>query len=429
MFNSLSRKLLGLIIATGILFILVLSSSYHLVNKQQLMHKEVSTLLEIQGAVNHLRSQLWIFLQYGDKKSLEQVEYTQTHLTKLLDDAAQKAPQLNRIKGMNASLILLIQQEKQSWGSEFNPSYQEGLEILHSRYNMIIQNMTEEILYLVSSKIKQNEVEHSEIIVSMGIKILLFSLIVGVISFIIYNRFQHGAKALKYAFFNLSRGNFNQKIKIKQDLDKEFVSLINVCDRMRESLDKFAVRRDELQSEVDKKTQTLLQKKEELAYLASHDYLSGLLNRRVLESKINNAIHQANNANVVFVIFYIDIDEFKYINDTYGHDAGDEVIKIVSSRLRDQTALSDFVGRTGGDEFVLFYDCSQHREVRLNEKIEQLKQVLQHDLLYKEALIAIKVSIGMSIFPNDADCLDELLKIADNNMYTEKKFVRGVGTE
>ncbi|MCE0495878.1 GGDEF domain-containing protein [Vibrio salinus] len=422
-FNSLSRKLLGLIIATSILFVFVVSSFTSLMHEHKKMQDEVNNLLQIQASINFLRSQLWTFLQYSDEKSFEQVEAAQHILQNLLENTGNRQSTYNSIKRMNASLDSLLHQEKNKWHSASGRTNDEGLEILHARYNMIIQNMTEEILYLVKENIKDNQKNHSEVVYSVGIKLIIFAFIIVFVNLIIYKRFQKGAKVLKYAFFNLSRANFKDAINTNVDLDEEFVSLITICDRMRESLNKITIKKDELEQEVEKKTIVLSRQKEELSYLASHDYLSGLLNRRVLEQKVNDSIGLAKINGEEFALLFVDIDDFKFINDTYGHDAGDEVIKVVSGRLSDQLRASDFAGRIGGDEFVV---CLNLKELdgTLDEKILSMKVILHHEILFKDTLINAKVSIGSAIFPSDSDNLEDLLRIADKNMYGEKKLIK-----
>lgn len=422
MFDSLSKKLLGLILATGVLCILVVGSSLNLISKQQKMEFEVNSLFQVQESVDFLRSQLWGFLQYSDVTSFEQVEVAQNNLKNILNKSSQSNTELKSLIQMNASLESLLQEEKNNWNHVIEYKYSGGLEILHSRYNMIIQNMTEEVLFLVKNKIKNNEMEHSRIILFMGVKLIIFSLVIVGISWLIYKRFINGAKLLKYAFFDLSRGDFERKINHAANIDKEFISLVKICDRMRESLNSITINRNELQNEVDKKTKKLLQQKDELAYLASHDYLSGLLNRRVLEQKINDIISHSNKSEQYFSLLFIDIDKFKDINDTYGHDAGDEVIKIISLRLSEQITTSDFVGRVGGDEFVLCLNL-KNSDIEISTFIDNLKKMLNHDVLYKDTIIEAKVSIGCAIFPDDANNLEELLKIADKGMYNEKKSI------
>lgn len=96
---------------------------------------------------------------------------------------------------------------------------------------------------------------------------------------------------------------------------------------------------------------------DELAYLALHDQLTGIPNRRYIDSTLKNFIRQYNDLNLSFSVMMIDIDHFKSINDTYGHDTGDKVLKMVATTLSEIFTEPTFIGRWGGEEFMVISGC------------------------------------------------------------------------
>lgn len=161
-----------------------------------------------------------------------------------------------------------------------------------------------------------------------------------------------------------------------------------------------------------------------LAHQANHDALTGLPNRACVLSKLTEAL-SASDESALAAILFIDLDNFKGINDTLGHEAGDTALKIVADRLRRAVRPDDVVGRLGGDEFVavLRGSLTTADVDRLSERI--------HALLSESATIGgTKVQLGASvgiteIAPSEDRDADELLRAADLAMYSAKKSGRG----
>ena len=167
-------------------------------------------------------------------------------------------------------------------------------------------------------------------------------------------------------------------------------------------------------SAIDVTAQKRLEK--ELDYLAHHDFLTKLPNRLSLHTHIQDiadSIHQ-------FTLLYIDINNFKQINDTYGHQAGDEVLKAVAKRLRNHHKKSDFTARLGGDEFVVIkHDDSHHGDIE--HCVAAMKASLHEDVEYEQQSIPIKVAMGYASYPQDGLDFDQLLRQADRRMYHQKQ--------
>jgi diguanylate cyclase (GGDEF)-like protein/PAS domain S-box-containing protein len=159
-------------------------------------------------------------------------------------------------------------------------------------------------------------------------------------------------------------------------------------------------------------------REEEVRDLAHHDALTGLPNRRLLGDRIAQAFAAARRSGERVALMLLDLDRFKPINDTYGHEAGDAVLKVVAARLKGCVRESDTVARIGGDEFVVMLPMRAAQDaVRVADKI---LAALAEPIRVAGNEVQIGVSIGISVFPEDAADKEELLKYADRAMYHVK---------
>jgi diguanylate cyclase (GGDEF)-like protein len=168
---------------------------------------------------------------------------------------------------------------------------------------------------------------------------------------------------------------------------------------------------------------TAIQRKQlegKLEKLAHFDSLIGICNRRYCLELLDRHIKLAKRNKMSILLAYIDIDNFKIINDTYGHKEGDEILKEVVKLFKITLREIDIICRVGGDEFLLIFPDSSFNEAplireRLNKNLEKLHQTL--DKPYN-----IGFSVGFSCYdPDHPQSIDELIGIADENMYKEKK--------
>ena len=157
-----------------------------------------------------------------------------------------------------------------------------------------------------------------------------------------------------------------------------------------------------------------------LQHIAHHDPLTGLPNRLLLLDRMQQSIKKAQRVKKQLAILYIDLDDFKPINDTLGHAAGDEVLKIVAKRLRNNIRAVDTVARIGGDEFVVLMECvSDIQDVENMAK--KLNESLKESIHWENHEVFITSSIGISLSPDDALDVEELMKKSDIAMYQSKK--------
>ncbi|TCK08930.1 diguanylate cyclase (GGDEF)-like protein [Marinobacterium mangrovicola] len=153
---------------------------------------------------------------------------------------------------------------------------------------------------------------------------------------------------------------------------------------------------------------------------AMHDALTGLPNRRLMLERVNQLIGLHDRTGLSFALYFIDLNEFKPVNDHYGHLAGDELLKTVGHRLSRVIRGSDTLARTGGDEFMLLQagvDTAENARI----VIAKIQQALSEPLVYRGKEIQISAAVGYAVFPVDAEDLDELIRVADDRMYTAKK--------
>ncbi len=161
--------------------------------------------------------------------------------------------------------------------------------------------------------------------------------------------------------------------------------------------------------------------KEDLQYLALYDHLTGLPNRRLLESRINLAMANAQRHNKLFAVCLIDLDNFKPINDTYGHDAGDEVLVALGKRLPESLRKTDVAARLGGDEFVLVIEDLDAAE-DLAGLFPKLEATINAPVnLSNGTAVQVSASMGVCIYPFGQDATSEqLLRHADQALYASK---------
>jgi len=154
--------------------------------------------------------------------------------------------------------------------------------------------------------------------------------------------------------------------------------------------------------------------------LAHHDALTGLPNRRLFSKFLDKILPLARRHKDLFAILYIDLDGFKAINDSMGHDAGDKVLREVASRLLTLVRDSDLVSRFGGDEFVLIAQKLEGRE-GAEGLANRILDSLHTPLRIQGEWVHVGASIGIALFPADAEDAEGLIRIADEALYKVKK--------
>lgn len=161
---------------------------------------------------------------------------------------------------------------------------------------------------------------------------------------------------------------------------------------------------------------------ERFRFLAFHDSLTGLANRTLLEDRLTHAIKNALRTGEKIGVLFCDLNEFKQLNDTYGHLIGDEILIEIAKQLRTFFRNNDTIARFGGDEFVIVVEQLKNDD-ELTELIHELKSFIRAPLTKQQ--IPVSLSIGHSIFPHNGLTKEQLLTAADARMYDQKNLFYG----
>jgi diguanylate cyclase (GGDEF)-like protein len=155
-------------------------------------------------------------------------------------------------------------------------------------------------------------------------------------------------------------------------------------------------------------------------WLALHDELTGLPNRRLFADRLSLAIERADRMRTRLALLILDLNGFKRINDTMGHQAGDQVLREVSSHLRKSVRASDTLARLGGDEFIIVAtDLGEGQSAE--HLVDAVRSGMERPILVEGRSMVVSASLGMAVYPDDADDSIKLLRIADQRMYALKQ--------
>lgn len=150
------------------------------------------------------------------------------------------------------------------------------------------------------------------------------------------------------------------------------------------------------------------------------DPLTGLLNRLTLWDRLGHEIERAKRGNSVVAVYFLDIDSFKAINDTYGHAVGDRLLQHVAHELANSVRASDSVCRIGGDEFAVVFSAKTSEDVGVMTR--KLKSALTQAFYLDDKALSYSVSCGCSVYPIDSSSPSALLELADERMYQDKRL-------
>ncbi|MYM27740.1 EAL domain-containing protein [Duganella sp. CY15W] len=210
-------------------------------------------------------------------------------------------------------------------------------------------------------------------------------------------------------FVEMAKKNMQLRIKTEE------LARLNQDLRVQRLQDLERINR-ELEQEIKERKQA-----EQRAHeLSTRDALTNLINRRALIQQLEHAVATADRSGVGFALLFLDLDKFKPINDTYGHEAGDELLRQVAARLTAAVRVADVVARLGGDEFVVLIEgkSASANAARVARKIE-LACALPFDI--GQHRLKTAASIGIALYPEDGSDAQALMKNADTAMYHAKK--------
>jgi diguanylate cyclase (GGDEF)-like protein/PAS domain S-box-containing protein len=166
------------------------------------------------------------------------------------------------------------------------------------------------------------------------------------------------------------------------------------------------------------------QNEERIQHMAYHDPLTGLPNRTLFWAQFSRALNDAQRESRKITVAYVDLDNFKGINDSFGHAMGDEVLKQLAGRVTQLVRAADLVVRLGGDEFAIVFSNAYQNEASVLRRLREIRSILSQPVTVEATEIPITCSMGVAFYPQDGDTPEGLLATADRAMYAAKAMGR-----
>lgn len=251
----------------------------------------------------------------------------------------------------------------------------------------------------------------------LGWSILAILIIIILVSKYITKAYTEPIIQLKNAMTIAANGDLNVKSNIKTN--NEFGDLARSFNKMLHIIRSNYNELTDMHEELITNEEELRVNYKQIEYLAYHDLLTNLPNKISFIDKVNQCLWSSKDPNVVHAIYFLDLDNFKYINDTLGHDFGDDLLSMTSIRISSLLSNNDTLSRVGGDEFLIFSENirTQTRAMQLAaDMIEEFKKPFQ----IKGEQIYVSLSIGIALYPKNGDSTSSLIKNADIAMYKSK---------
>jgi len=215
-----------------------------------------------------------------------------------------------------------------------------------------------------------------------------------------------------------------------EEAEKKVAKAAEDLHQVNTELTKQVAEKNDIESELSQVKNTLVGVRADLStsqaneknalHTALHDPLTGLPNRLLLEQSLDHGLNQARRHGLKLAVMFIDVDKFKNINDSFGHDIGDKVLCTVAERLQDFTRNEDIVSRWGGDEFIcVLFNVKEETDVV--DLAEKMVRHIAEECDFDGIVVSINVTIGIAFCPRDGETADILLKQVDRAMYKSKK--------
>jgi len=244
-------------------------------------------------------------------------------------------------------------------------------------------------------------------VINIGV---LITLLIFLLLALLSRRISNSIKVVLNLAKKLEIGDYTARVYDKNNI-KEFEELTQILNDMSTTIEK---RNNELENK-----NNLLQD------LAHYDVLTGIANRMLFQENLTSSMARAKRKNSLLALFFIDLDQFKYINDSYGHYIGDEILKESALRLKSILREGDSVARLGGDEFTIVLE--DINDVSIIDKIAtKVIDIISKPIKIREHIFTISCSIGVSMYPQDATNKSDLIKYADTAMYKSKALGRSI---
>lgn len=272
-------------------------------------------------------------------------------------------------------------------------------------------------VYIIHQDSKQYQQLTTLLPISLIVTLILMLIIAFCVSHLLVHKYTSPIISLNKAMAEATAGNLDvvSDIQTKNEfgeLSDNFNSMMNIISTNYKELNKSKLALEKSEKEV----KTNYNKIEQLAY---HDGLTGLYNRVAFLETANKILNENSSTLDHHAVFFLDLDNFKNVNDTLGHDYGDLLLQQFSDKLSEYAGEQDFLARTGGDEFLIFksnYESLQD----LKDFATKLINIVQFPFNLDGETAHVSMSIGISLFPNNGLSISELIKNSDIAMYSAK---------
>lgn len=415
------NRLLSLLVACCLLLsAAVLSLQMFQGRIQDSARAQLDHIMTVQSAIDVLRSRLWLLQRYNDATSLKESQTASERLKQTLAFGVTIENSQGAISNLQHMLsavdrLLLLSEKNISGPNDLTMNSSQSL--VSSRINMLLLSMSEEVLVLLQRV--QHHVQRAQEQIALGSSLVLalLSLSVTVLVLIFRHRFRGGLMSLVEGIRKVRHGELEGLVEAKYD--DEMQEIADELSDMKFKLNDSMVSRDSLQREVERQTRQLKDQHDALKRLASTDSLTGLLNRRAFETQVKCAIARAKRTGTRAALLFIDLNDFKLINDSYGHEAGDVLLTTIATRLTGAVRATDLVARLGGDEFIVWLDLIDE-DGKAEIAVKRIMALIDKPVSLDNQILQIKLSIGVAIYPNHSDSVEMLMKMADESMYKAK---------
>lgn len=272
-------------------------------------------------------------------------------------------------------------------------------------------------LYLIKQQGTQYQQILATLPITMSITLIIILMIAIWVSRILSAKYTEPIFTLRDNMTDASSGNLDVKCDVASD--DEFGDLSRMFNSMMDIISNNYKELSASKAALEVSEQELKKNYAHIEQLAYHDGLTGLYNRVAFMKYAYKIFHDASVGASKHAIFFIDLDKFKNINDTLGHDYGDLLLKDVSDRMLSCIASDDILARNGGDEFLILKNRFDTVD-DLENFASQLVNVVHHPFILNDETAVVSMSVGIAVFPNNGLTVSELIKNADIAMYNAK---------
>mgnify|MGYP000218782575 FL=1 len=272
-------------------------------------------------------------------------------------------------------------------------------------------------LYLIKQQGTQYQQILATLPITMSITLIIILMIAIWVSRILSAKYTEPIFTLRDNMTDASSGNLDVKCDVASD--DEFGDLSRMFNSMMDIISNNYKELSASKAALEVSEQELKKNYAHIEQLAYHDGLTGLYNRVAFMKYAYKIFHDASVGASKHAIFFIDLDNFKNINDTLGHDYGDLLLKDVSDRMLSCIASDDILARNGGDEFLVLKNRFDTVD-DLENFASQLVNVVHHPFILNDETAVVSMSVGIAVFPNNGLTVSELIKNADIAMYNAK---------